>query len=54
LRAVVRPPIHVAHTADRDADLADAVRRLAAEIEWAIRERPYQWFCFRNLWEQGP
>ncbi len=52
LRTVVRPPIHVAHTADRDADLADAVRRLAAEIEWAIRERPHQWFCFRNLWEQ--
>jgi lauroyl/myristoyl acyltransferase len=54
LRAVVRPPIHVAHTADRDADVADAVRRLAAEIEWAIRERPHQWFCFRALWEQGP
>jgi lauroyl/myristoyl acyltransferase len=52
LRTVVRPPIRVAHTADRDADVADAVRRLAAEVEWAIRERPHQWFCFRNLWEQ--
>jgi KDO2-lipid IV(A) lauroyltransferase len=53
-RAVIRPRLHVARTADRDADVADAVRRLAAEIEWAIRERPHQWFCFRNLWEQGP
>lgn len=50
LRSVVRPPIHIARTADRDADLADAVRRFAVEIEWAIRERPHQWFCFRQLW----
>ncbi|MFI5007638.1 MAG: lysophospholipid acyltransferase family protein [Solirubrobacterales bacterium] len=54
LRAVVRPPVHVARTADRNADVADAVRRLAVEIEWAIRERPYQWFCFRTLREPGP
>jgi lauroyl/myristoyl acyltransferase len=51
LRAVVRPAIQVARTADRQADLEEAVRRLAVEIEWAIRERPYQWFCFRKLWE---
>jgi lauroyl/myristoyl acyltransferase len=51
LRAVVRPAIHVARTADRQTDLEEAVRRLAVEIEWAIRERPYQWFCFRKLWE---
>lgn len=51
LRAVVRPPIHVARTGDRDADIADAVRRIGAEIEWAIRQRPHQWFCFRKLWE---
>jgi phosphatidylinositol dimannoside acyltransferase len=51
LRAVVRPPLHVARTANRNADVADAVRRLAVEIEWAIRERPHQWFCFRKLWE---
>ena len=23
---------------------------LAVEIEWAIRERPFQWFCFNRLW----
>jgi lauroyl/myristoyl acyltransferase len=50
MRSVVRPPFHVAHTADRAADIAAAVHRLAGEIEWAIRERPHQWFCFRRLW----
>ncbi|MEO8678364.1 MAG: lysophospholipid acyltransferase family protein [Vicinamibacterales bacterium] len=51
MRTVIRPPIEVAHTADRSADIAAAVHRLALEIEWAIRERPYQWFCFRKLWD---
>jgi lauroyl/myristoyl acyltransferase len=51
MRAVVRQPFHVAHSADRAADIADAVHRLAGEIEWAIRERPHQWFCFRRLWD---
>jgi len=50
-RIVVRPPITVARTANREADVAAAVHQLAREIEWAIRERPYQWFCFRRLWE---
>jgi lauroyl/myristoyl acyltransferase len=50
LRSVARPPIHVARTADRDADIAAATDRLGAEIEWAIRRQPHQWFCFRKLW----
>jgi len=50
VRTAVRAPIHVAHTADRDADVAGAMQRLATEIEWAIRRRPHQWFCFRRLW----
>jgi lauroyl/myristoyl acyltransferase len=49
-RLVLRPPLAVARTADRDADVAAAVERLAAEIEWAIRRAPHQWFCFRRLW----
>ncbi len=40
-RVVVRPPITVARTADREADVAEAVQRLAAEIEWAIRRAPH-------------
>ena len=49
-RLVIRPPITVARTADRDGDIGTATRQVAAEIEWAIRERPHQWFCFRKLW----
>ena len=51
MRVVARAPIRVDHTADRDADMADATHRLATEIEWAIRQRPHQWFCFRRLWD---
>lgn len=50
MRAVVRQPFRVAVTGTRGADIEAAVHHLAREIEWAIRERPYQWFCFRNLW----
>jgi Kdo2-lipid IVA lauroyltransferase/acyltransferase len=49
-RAVFRPPIRAARTDDRAADVATAMRRVAAEVEWAIRREPYQWFCFRHLW----
>jgi lauroyl/myristoyl acyltransferase len=49
-RAAIRPPIQVARTADRQADLEDAVLKLAAELQWAIARRPHQWFCFRKLW----
>jgi lauroyl/myristoyl acyltransferase len=49
-RVVFRPPIAVARTADRRADMAAAVRQLAGEIEGAIRRAPDQWFCFRRLW----
>jgi len=46
----IRPPIAVAQTADRAADVAAATARFAAELEAAIRRRPHQWFCFRKVW----
>jgi lauroyl/myristoyl acyltransferase len=49
-RIVFRPPIRVARTADRRADVAEAMRRIASEIEGAIRRAPDQWFLFRRLW----
>ncbi|HEV7499416.1 MAG TPA: hypothetical protein VGQ33_05395, partial [Vicinamibacteria bacterium] len=49
-RVVVRPPILVGRTRDRDADVSEAVQRLAGDIEWAIRRAPHQWFCLRRLW----
>ncbi len=50
-RCAVRPPIEVPRTADKGADVAEAARRFAAELEAAIRSRPHQWFCFRKVWE---
>ena len=43
-------PVEVARTADRDADLAAAGKRFAAELERAVRRTPHQWFVFRELW----
>lgn len=51
-RVVFRPPIRVARSKDRRRDLQEAADRLAEGIEWAIRERPHQWFCFRALWPE--
>jgi lauroyl/myristoyl acyltransferase len=50
-RLVIRPAVAIARTTDRDTDLQTAADQLAREIEWAIRERPHQWFCFRRLWD---
>ena len=49
-RCSIRQPIEVPHTADRCADVTQAVQRFATELESAIAHRPYQWFCFRKLW----
>lgn len=49
-RVVLREPIRVRTDVPRTEALAESVDRVAKEIEWAIRERPYQWFCFHRLW----
>jgi lauroyl/myristoyl acyltransferase len=49
-RTVFHPPIAVAKTADREADLAAAGGRFLAVLEATIRAHPHQWFCFRRLW----
>ena len=49
-RLVVRPSIVVTAAGRSDEEVTRATHQLAREIEWAIRERPHQWFCFRNLW----
>jgi predicted LPLAT superfamily acyltransferase len=50
---VFSAPIRVARTADREADLAEALAKVATEIEGAIRLAPHQWFCFRELWPES-
>ncbi len=52
-RVVFRPLIRVARSGDRQQDFAAAAQRLADEVEWAIRQQPYQWFCFRALWPEA-
>ncbi|HKC42283.1 MAG TPA: lysophospholipid acyltransferase family protein [Burkholderiales bacterium] len=52
-RIVCRPPIDVPRTADRAADIAVALRRVAVELENGIRRVPHQWFVFRELWPSG-
>lgn len=47
-QVVCRPPIRVDRAGE--AGIHEAMRRIAAEVEWAIRQRPHQWFCFRELW----
>ncbi len=49
-RMAIRPPIDPAVTEDRERDFQTTARAVAKEVEWAIRQRPHQWFCFRRLW----
>jgi KDO2-lipid IV(A) lauroyltransferase len=49
-QVVFHPPIEVARSGDRRADLLAAGRRLAAELEAAILRTPHQWYVFRALW----
>ncbi len=49
-RIEIAEPIEIARSRDRNADVAAATRRVAGEIERAIRSAPHQWYCFRELW----
>jgi lauroyl/myristoyl acyltransferase len=53
-RVVFCPPIRVPHSLNREADVAEAAWRFAADIEAAIRRAPHQWFVFRELWPARP
>jgi KDO2-lipid IV(A) lauroyltransferase len=46
----VEPPIEVARTNDRDADLRQATARLVATYERFVRRYPDQWFSFHDFW----
>jgi lauroyl/myristoyl acyltransferase len=50
--AVLRRPIRVSPPGVPGTYLetADIVKLIAEDIEWAIRQEPYQWFCLRQLW----
>ena len=52
-RVLFRPPIHVPRTRDRDADHRVALEAMIREVEHAVRQEPYQWFCWRDLKAAG-
>lgn len=49
-RVVCREPIRVAPNGNADEAIAAAARALAVQIEWAIRQRPHQWYAFAEVW----
>ncbi|MCG8461617.1 MAG: lysophospholipid acyltransferase family protein [Holophagales bacterium] len=49
-RLVLRPPILIEKSDDRDADLRRIAGKIVEEVEGAIRRDPFQWFCFERLW----
>jgi phosphatidylinositol dimannoside acyltransferase len=53
-RCVFRDPIHVSAEDGRRPAIEAALARFAADLEWAIRRTPHQWYCFRRVWESDP
>jgi KDO2-lipid IV(A) lauroyltransferase len=49
-RVVVHPPIVLADTGDRTADIESGVRVVNAWMEQRIRERPAEWFWVHKRW----
>lgn len=49
-RLVFGEPFRIDRTRDREVDLEAGARRIAFAVQWAIREAPHQWFCFRSVW----
>ena len=49
-RVVIRDAIRVEESGDSGEAVAAALQQFVDDLEWAIRRRPYQWFCFRELW----
>jgi KDO2-lipid IV(A) lauroyltransferase len=53
-RIIVRPPIDVPETSDREVAVAALTGRCTAVIEAAIREAPEQWLWLHNRWRTRP
>jgi KDO2-lipid IV(A) lauroyltransferase len=50
-RAVVEEPLEIRRSGDRDAGLADNIRRYAVTLERYVRDFPDQWYCFYPFWD---
>jgi Kdo2-lipid IVA lauroyltransferase/acyltransferase len=49
-RVLVHPPIRLASTGDKSADLEAGVRQVNAFIEERVRARPAEWFWVHKRW----
>jgi Kdo2-lipid IVA lauroyltransferase/acyltransferase len=49
-RVVVHPPIELARTGSREADLEAGVARVNAFVEAQVRARPLEWFWVHKRW----
>jgi phosphatidylinositol dimannoside acyltransferase len=52
LCARIEPPLELASTGDRDADVRAGVRQFAALLEGYIKEHPEQWTVFEPVWSE--
>jgi KDO2-lipid IV(A) lauroyltransferase len=50
LTASFEPPLELASTGDRDADVREGVRRWAHVLERYVRRAPEQWTVFEAVW----
>ncbi len=49
-RLTVYPPMELPDSGDRQADVAETMRRVNALLEEWIRARPEQWLWLHNRW----
>ena len=49
-RIIIEPPMEIAPSGERDADIADIMGRATAMMEGWIREHPAQWFWLHRRW----
>ncbi|HYE00392.1 MAG TPA: lauroyl acyltransferase [Alphaproteobacteria bacterium] len=49
-RVVIEPPMELARTGDKAADVLDAMTRINARIESWVRERPDHWLWVHRRW----
>ncbi len=49
-RCIIHPPIEVADTGDKTADIEAGVTRINAFIEARVRERPGEWWWLHRRW----
>ncbi|MEC7582948.1 MAG: lysophospholipid acyltransferase family protein [Planctomycetota bacterium] len=49
-RIVFREPIEVSSAGDFATARKPAVARICQDLEWAISEKPNQWFCWTPVW----